>query len=575
MIERRRFPLATALRDSLKAGYSLSLFKADLLSAFIVSLLALPLSMALAIAVGLPPQHGIYTAVVAGIVVPLLGGSPMQVSGPTAAFVVILAPIVAELGLRGIIWCQLLAGVILIGFGVARLGKLINYVPYPVTTGFTAGIAVVLATLSLNDFLGLEVKELSGSYIHKLMLLLEALPNFHAAEALVGMVSLAGIIFGGRITKTIPSPIIGILLGTALAYFLAQHGMSIDTIGSRFSYISPEGITLSGIPPYLPSFHLPGMDDGSGLWVFPTVAEWKKLVGPALTIAILAALESLLSATVADGLGGTKHNPNAELNGIGIGNILSGLVTGIPATGAIARTATNINNGAKTPFASSMHAALIMLYVWSLASYISYIPMASLAALLLYTAYRMSHVRQFIRTIEIAPRSDTLVLLTCFALTVLVDMVIGVSVGIVLAAFLLIKRVTELLHVELEGAASSSSDIELPHGVMIYHLRGPLFFANVEKAFDRYNFLHDYCHTLVIDMEQVSFIDMSGLVALKSMVAAIANEKRQVILCGAPDITSKIRKKIEDSGKSQFVTFAEKVDQALAFCNNRLKDKSS
>lgn len=284
-----------------------------------------------------------------------------------------------------------------------------------------------------------------------------------------------------------------------------------------------------------------------------------------MVIAVLAALESLLSATVADSMAGTKHNPNAELNGIGIANILSGLASGMPATGAIARTAANIHSGAKTPVASIIHALLIMCYVLLLASLIGYIPMASLAALLLVTAYRMSHYKQFIRTIRIAPASDTAVLLTCFGLTVFVDMVAGVSVGIVLASLLFMKRISELTEFTLDGGSmeSNSSSIVLPDNVMIYHINGPLFFGTVEKAFERYRFVHDHVDRLIIDMERVPLIDMTGLVAMKSMLSGIAREGREVHLCGKEDILKRILNKISDHPARAHVKTANSVQEAI------------
>ncbi len=549
--------LATALTQGLH-HYSLATFRKDAVAGLVVSLIALPLAMALSIAVGLPPQHGIYTAIVAGIAAALLGGSPVQVSGPTAAFVVIVAPIVAQHGLAGIIWCQLMAGVLLFIMGSAKLGRYINYVPYPVTTGFTAGIGVVLATLSLNDFLGLGITQLKGEYVEKVMMLAAHLPSFKPFEAMVGIASLLVIVFFGKLTRAIPSAIAGIAAGALLAYVLAQYGVDIDTIGNRFTYQTAEGLK-HGIPSSLPSFHLPPM---------LSYAEFKSLFVPALVIAALAALESLLSATVADGMAGTRHNPNAELNGIGIANIFSGLASGIPATGAIARTAANIHSGAQTPIASIIHALLIMFYVMLLSTLIGAIPMASLAALLLVVAYRMSHVRQFIRTIKIAPAADVTVLLVCFLLTVFIDMVAGVSVGIVLAALLFMKRISALTSVSLvvEGdvpAAALQPLPALPPHVMLYRIHGPLFFGTVEKCYDLYQFVHDEVRTLIIDMEQVPFIDMSGLVAMKNMLAAIAHENRQVILCGKSEVMEPILQKISDYPVRRHIRVADSVYAAL------------
>ncbi len=432
--------LATALRAGLK-DYNITTFKDDLVAGLVVSLIALPLSMALSIAVGLPPQHGLYTAIVAGIAAALLGGCRTQVSGPTAAFVVILAPIVSDFGLHGIIWCQIFSGIMLVALGTARLGKLIAYVPYPVVTGFTSGIAIVIATLALNDFLGLDITSLKGDYLEKVVTLARHLPGMKLQEALVGIVTLVTIFFFGKITTKIPSPVAGIGIGTLLALIFSGNGYAVETLLSRFS----------GIPPYAPVFHLPTFEADS-LFSIPGYAEFKTLIFPSMVIAALAALESLLAATVADDMTKTKHDPNAELNGLGIANILSGLVAGIPATGAIARTATNIHAGAKTPFASVIHALFILLYVLTLAPYISHIPMAAMAALLLATAYRMSHVKQFAHIIRTAPKSDVIVLIGCFLPTVLIDMVAGVTTGMALTGIFFYKnrknQISKIAHEE-------------------------------------------------------------------------------------------------------------------------------
>ncbi|MCB2081230.1 MAG: STAS domain-containing protein [Rickettsiales bacterium] len=561
-------PLATALRASLR-GYSFAMFRHDILAAFVISLIALPLSMALAIAVGLPPQHGIYTAVVAGIIVPLLGGSIWQVSGPTAAFVVVLSPIVSAFGLRGIIWAGILAGIILLGMGFARLGRLINYVPYPVTTGFTAGIAVVLATLSLNDFLGLGLTHLEGAFIDKLMQIITHLQDTQLPTLAVGVVTLVLVFTANHVIRFLPSAIIAIVAGTLLALLLSHFGYDVVTIGSKFSYPNMHGETVSGIPPYPPIFTLPTFTPDT-LFSIPSLEEFRILLFPAMTIAILAAIESLLSATVADSMAGTKHDPNAELNAIGIGNILSALAAGIPATGAIARTATAINAGARTPLASSIHALLIMLYVMLLAPYISYIPMAALAALLIHTAYRMSHYKQFIRTLQIAPRSDVIVLLVCFTLTVFIDMVAGVGIGMICAVFLLMNRITALTRIEVEGSGDGISDVsqKLPKGTMLYRIRGPLFFGTIEKAFDRYRFTHDYINRFILDIRDVPFIDMTGLVAIKSLLTSIAHEERQVyILCNTEEVLNKIQKKISDHRMVEFVHFHHDLEEILRMDN--------
>lgn len=558
-------PIGDALKKSLKGGYNFQMLRSDVIAGLIVSLIALPLAMALSIAVGLPPQHGLYTAIVAGIIVPLLGGSISQVSGPTAAFVVIVAPIVSQYGLRGLIITTIMAGLILIALGIAKLGRYINYVPYPVTIGFTAGIAVVIGTLALNDFLGLHIDNLQGEYIHKAALIITRIPHMNWPEAMVGMTSLVIMFTSGRVLPKIPSPVIGIAVGTVMAYIFQHYDCEIATIGNRFSYALPDGGMGQGIPPFAPIFHIPGWD-ASALFALPNFLELKTLLVSALVIAALGALESLLSATVADGMAGTRHNPNAELVGIGIGNIFSGLAAGIPATGAIARTATNIHSGARTPFASTFHAVLILCYVMLLAPAMSYIPMASLAALLVMVAYRMSHWKQFLRTISIAPKSDTIVLVACFGFTVFIDMVAGVTVGVVLACFLLVKRIANLTQSGISHASTGHYrkliSMQLPEDVMIYHIDGSLFFGTIEKAFERMGFIQDSIKTLILDMENVPFIDMTGLVALKTLLMDIQREGRFIILCGNPEITDRILQKLPPQAKHNLQVVAS-VEEAL------------
>jgi len=551
--QRHLFPLATAMRVSMRK-YNLMIFKQDFIAGLVVSLIALPLSMALSIAVGLPPENGIYTAIIAGIAAALLGGSSTQVSGPTAAFVVIVAPIVAKYGLHGIIWCQIFAGIILIILGSARLGRYINYVPYPVTTGFTAGIGLVIATLALNDFFGLGIPKLQGDYIEKLTLLASNMANFNPYEFMVGLASLLVIIFFGKVTGKIPSQIVGIAFGTLVAWIMSKYGHDVATIGSRFSY-EIAGVKFQGIPPYPPIFHLPTFNAGE-LFSFPDYNEFKILLVPSLVIAALGALESLLSATVADSMAGTKHNPNSELNGIGIANILSGLASGIPATGAIARTSVNIHSGAKTPIAAIIHALFILVYVLLFVPLINYIPMAALAALMIHTAYKMAHVKQFVHSVKTAPRSDAIVLLTCFILTTFIDMVAGVSVGIVLASLLFMQKISSLTQVELSHKGNSTHHLHLPDNVMVYKINGALFFGTVEKAFEDYNFVHDHVEKLIIDMENVPMIDMTGMVALSAMLKAIAREGRQIVLCGTNEITSSIISQLSASTSSCVKTSA-------------------
>ncbi|MDX5433681.1 MAG: C4-dicarboxylic acid transporter DauA, partial [Halomonas sp.] len=374
---RYRPPLpGSALLAAWRQGYGLAELKRDLLAGLTIGIVAVPLSMALAIATGVPPQHGLYTAIVAGAIIALTGGSRFNISGPTAAFVVILFPIVASHGLGGLLIATLMAGLILVALGLARLGNLIQFVPYPVVLGFTAGIAVVIALLQLPDFLGLEGVELGDSTLHNLAAIVRAAPGLAPAEFGVGLVTLATLILWPRLKLPVPAPLVGLAVGTLAALAIAPLGMEIETIASRFHW-EHLGQAGSGIPPFAPGlvlpWRLPG-PDGTPLTV--DFALIRELLGPALAIAMLAAIESLLCAVVADGLTRTRHDPNAELIGQGLGNIAAPFFGGITATAALARTATNVRSGAFSPLAAVVHSLVVLLAVVALAGVLALVPMA-------------------------------------------------------------------------------------------------------------------------------------------------------------------------------------------------------
>lgn len=557
----RTVPIATAVESSLKDGYGFTQFKADLIAGIVVSLVALPLSMALSIAVGLPPQNGLYTAIVAGIVAALFGGSKTQVSGPTAAFVVIVAPIVAEFGLRGIIWCQILAGIILLVLGIARLGKIITYVPYPVTTGFTTGIAVVIGTIALNDFLGVAPAP-AGHWPQKFMALLSYLPNTNMYALGVGVFAFAIMIGLPKFFPKIPSAIVGIVAATFLSLFLHRHGIDLETIGSRFSYTDLLGNSHQGVPPYMPALHVPGLSQDP-VFALPTFQELYIWFMPAVIIAALAGLESLLSATVADSMVGTRHNPNAELNGIGLANIASGLFMGIPATGAIARTATNINAGAVSPLASIIHAFLLLAFMVLLAPFIAHIPMTALSSLLLVTAWRMSHAKHFVHLLKTAPKSDSAVLLLCFVLTVMVDMVVGVTTGIVLAIVLFLKRIINTTEVAFHDTESNQSECILPKGTALIRYEGPLFFGTANKAFDmKEEFLSSNLDHIIFDLSRVPFMDATAINMLDESLRAALEKYPRISVCADSSTMKQIRKSLNVQMMSH-LHFHGLVDEAL------------
>src|SRR5215471_4115301 len=419
-----RFPIGAALRRTFAKGYGAPQLRADLLAGVVVGIVALPLSMALAIAVGVPPQHGLYTAIVAGALVAVLGGCKFQVTGPTAAFVVILAPIASEHGLKGLLTAGLMAGAILIVMGVARLGNLIEYIPHPVTTGFTTGIATVIALLQLKDGLGLDTGKLPEHFLAKLAAFWHARGTAHLGDLLVAVATFVLLRLLPRVTRRVPAPLLAIAAVSGVVAVIARihPAFHVDTIGTHF-HTTVHGVEIAGIPSVFPTPTLPW--SGTPL----SYAFIRQLLPAAFAIAMLGAIESLLSAVIADGVTDTKHDPNSELVALGIGNIVAPFFGGIAATGALARTATNIRSGARSPFASVTHALVVLASMLALARWVAFVPMASLAALLLQVAWNMAELRNFVGILRVAPKSDVTVLLTCFGLTVLFDMVVAVSVG--------------------------------------------------------------------------------------------------------------------------------------------------
>ena len=518
----RPFPLAVGLRAAFRAGYTGKNLRADMMAGLVVGIVALPLSMALAIASGVPPQHGLYTAIIAGGVIALTGGSRLNVSGPTAAFVVLLAPVSAKYGVGGLALASLMAGAVLVFAGFARLGRLVQYVPYPVTSGFTAGIAVVIATLQVKDFLGLDPAA-SEHYWERIAALAQALPGFHWGDAAIGVLTLTVLIIWPKVTRKIPGPLIAILIGTFAALALsAWAGAEVATIGSRFN----------GIPQLPPLPVLPWQLAGPA--GEPIGLSWdliRELGGPALAIAALGAIESLLAAVVADGMAGTRHDPDAELVGQGLGNLVAPFFGGFAATGAIARTATNVRSGGRSPIAAVVHALFLLAAVLALAPLLSYLPMASMAALLLIVAWNMSDVRHFFHTLRVAPRSDVAVLLACFALTVLFDMVVAVGVGIVMAALLFMRRMAELSGSRLVSSGKSASREGLPEGVIIYEIAGPLFFGAADKAVSGIAASGEV-DLLILEMHAVPAMDATGLVAFESLLKRMKAQETRVALVG-------------------------------------------
>lgn len=525
--------LATALRASFREGHSWPQVRADLLAGVVVGVVALPLSMALAIASGVAPQHGLYTAIVAGALIACLGGSRVQVSGPTAAFVVILAPIVAHHGVGGLLVATLLAGILLVAMGLAGLGQFIEFVPHPVTTGFTAGIAVVLGTLQLKDLLGLSVDAMPETYAEKVGVLFQALPTLRAPDLTIGLLTLATLLLWPRLERRVPAPLVALVLATVVAFALARWRPDFDaaTIATRFSH-DEGGVRYPGIPrhpplPLLP-WHLPG---AGGAPLELSLELVRALLPAAFAIAALGAIESLLSAVVADGMTGRRHDSNGELVAQGIGNIVTPFFGGIAATGALARTATNVRSGARSPLAAIAHAVFVLAAVLALAPALGYLPMASLAALLLLVAWNMGEARHFVHILRVAPRGDAVILLLCFGLTIVFDMVVSVTAGVVLSSLLFMRRMAEVTGIRLVTEGHPSLREPLPRGVLFYEVAGPLFFGAAQKAMSAIESVERRgLRVVVLDLRAVPAIDATGLVALESLVTTLNGAGVKVIL---------------------------------------------
>ncbi len=524
--------LLTCLRE-----YSASQFTRDLTAGLTVGVVALPLALAFGIAsipenvaaeAGLsPPVMGLFTAIVAGFIISALGGTRACIGGPTGAFVVIVYAIAAQHGYLGLVLATMLAGIILIVLGAVGLGKMIKFIPYPVTTGFTAGIAVVIFSGQIKDFLGIVPPEsaeaIPPEFLGKIAWLFAHASSFSVATTVLALCSVATLLFWPRFgTKKIPAPIV-VLLGATAAALALRHfaGIHIETIGDRFG----------AIPSGLPMPHLP---DAS----FEEIRErLPDLIAPAFTIAILAAIESLLCAVVADGMTGTKHRSNTELIAQGVANIASPLFGGIPATGAIARTATNIQAGGRSPIAGIIHALTLLAIVLALGKYAALVPLSALAAVLVVVAYRMADIHRF-RWLLNGPRSDAAVLITTFALTVLVDLTVAVQAGLVLAAMLFIKRMADVSGVRVatlngNGEAAGATQRTIPQGVEVYDIQGPFFFGAAFKLQETLEGLSKPPRALVFNLEDVPAIDATGLNALEEMIRRTASRGTRVVLAGA------------------------------------------
>lgn len=534
--------------------------KSNIFSGLTVGIIALPLSMALAIATGVPPQLGLYTAIVAGVFAAIFGSSKVNISGPTAAFIVILIPIVQQFGITGLLLCGLMSGVILILVGLLRLGNLIELVPYPVTVGFTSGIAVVIATFQIKDFFGLSIEKFDGSYIDKIVLLFNSFNTFNLYEFLTASFTLAVLILWKKTKSKVPAALVALGLVTVfVAYFNHKFGLNISTINSTFTY-NINGISGNGIPPIPLQFSLP--------WGFLPAEQinidlFLKLLPHSIAIAILGALESLLCAVISDAMTGNKTDPNKELIGQGITNLVVPFFGGIPATAAIARTVANINSGGTRKLSSIVHSLFILSSILFIAPYISYLPMAGLSALLIMVAWNMSEIKHFLNILKTAPKDDIYVLLTCFSLTVLIDMQVAVAVGIALASVLFIKRTIDLYSIEL-SSSSLEEHRDLPKNILIYDINGPMFFGAAQKALKTLLNINDEKNIVILDMKNVSMIDMTAIVALKSIVESFEAKDKKLIFSG---LNQRVLKKLERA-QIEYVTTFSNINDSIEYAKH-------
>ena len=514
--------------------------KNNILSGLTVGIIALPLSMALAIATGVPPELGLYTAIIAGTFAAIFGSSKVNISGPTAAFIVILIPIVNEFGVSGLLICGLLSGFILLVAGFLKLGTLIEIVPYPVTVGFTSGIAVVIATYQIKDFFGLTIEKFEGHYLEKIVQIFNSFHTFKPAELAVGVATLFILIFWQKTKSKIPSALIALGFITIIVYIANIYfpELNISTVYSTFNYKIGD-LEGQGIPPIPLQFELP--------WSYLNIDQinldlFYKLLPHSIAIAILGALESLLCAVISDGMTGHKTDPNKELIGQGITNIIVPFFGGIPATAAIARTVVNVKSGATSKISSVIHSLFILASISFLATYLSFLPMASLSALLLMVAWNMSEIKHFVHIVKVAPNNDILVLLTCFGLTVLIDMQVAVAIGMGLASILFIKKTIDLHSIELINNKNNSLHPNLPENISIYDINGPMFFGAAQNALKVLLNVNENIDTVILNMKNVSILDMTGTIALESIVENFKSKDKKLIFYG---LNARILKKLE------------------------------
>ena len=541
----------------LRHGYSARALLGDVMAGVTVGLVALPLAMAFAIASGAPPQSGIYTAILAGFVISALGGSRVQIGGPTGAFVVVVSGIIAHHGLDGLYMCTLLAGILLVVLGLTGMGAAVRYLPRPVVVGFTNGIALLIASTQLKDLLGLDIAHPSGVFVPRLLEVARAMGTATPAAALLGAGALLVVLAFQRWLRPVPGAIVVLVLGTALVRLL---GLEVETIGTRFG----------GIPAGLPAFHLPTFRPEMIRPLLPSV----------LTVAMLGAIESLMSATVADRMSGDRHDPNTELTAQGVANILAPLVHGLPATGAIARTATNIRSGGRTPVAGMVHALVLLGVVLVAAPLARDVPLAVLAGILMVVAWNMGEWGEIPDILHLS-RNDIAVWLVTFALTVFADLTVAVEVGMILAALLMIRKIaktttiTEETEEDVEAARSHLLlDKVPPEGVVVYRIHGPFLFGGLDKLSAITDRIEVLPPVVVLRLRNMTALDGSGLGALEDLSDELHATGRTLILCGAREQPALLMRKAEFHARVGDANICLDLDDALERAKVVLAERS-
>lgn len=549
-ITRVRFGVAL-YKACIKNGYSWHRFLRDLIAGITVGIIAIPLAMALAIASGVAPQYGLYTAGIAGLIAALAGGSKFSVSGPTAAFVVILFPVAQQFGLQGLLVATLFSGIILMIMGLARLGRVIEYIPIPVTLGFTAGIAITIASMQFVDFLGLSPTATADDFIERILLVVQSLHTLNWGDALVGITTLSILILWPKLKLNFPGHLPAITIGVLVMIVCQWLGEDIQTIGSKFG----------GIPGVLPTFLLPWnvpAETGTFEWTWKNISA---LLPAAFSMAVLGAIESLLCAVILDNMTRTKHNPNSELLGQGLSNVITPFFGGITSTAAIARSAVNVKAGATSPIAAVIHSIFVLAALLFFARYLSYLPLAAMSALLFMVAWNMSEAKKIKEIIYKAPKGDIAVLLVCLFLTVFFDMIIAISIGVVLAALLFMKNIADLTKlIEIDCEQFNESEI-------LYSIQGPLFFAAAERIFSELSELSDQYQTIILNWDRVTLLDVGGLQAFTRFMEDL-NEGKRVMICNVPfqPLKTLARAKVQPiDGRLDFYASLEEAFMALNY----------